>query len=134
MPSPGYIGTLAQASSFLAFLDHTSALMLSWCLFVPALLNQSWWLIINHSGCTWYDSPRQDLLAWASLLPSYPSPTSNPPKPTRTPTVPYFSIIVAALRRPSHSFLISMRPQPAHTPKNTHAFLFAIFVLGQETA
>lgn len=42
MPSHGYIGTLAQASSFLAFLDQTSALMLSWCLFVLALLNQSW--------------------------------------------------------------------------------------------
>lgn len=52
-----------------------------------------------------------------ALLPSCPPPTSNPPKPTHTPTVPYFSIIVAAHSCPSHSFLISMRPQPTHTPK-----------------
>lgn len=46
-----------------------------------------------------------------------PPPAHSPPPATRPmPTIPYLSIVVAAHRRPSHPFLISMRPQQAHTP------------------
>lgn len=81
-PVPDTLGHWPRPhSSFLPFLDHTSALMLSWCLFVLALLNQSWWLIINHSGCTWYDSPGRT--CWRGHPSCPPALLPQPPPPTR---------------------------------------------------